>query len=64
MQVVIFIGSLVGILTVETVRSSNPTEFFGDYYARSAVNDVKRVQMSYIKKFRYLMADLRKYYCQ
>ena len=60
---VIFIGSLVGILTVETVRSSNPTEFFGDYYARSAVNDVKRVQTSYIKKFRYLMADLRKYYC-
>ena len=60
---VIFIGSLVGILTVETVRSSNPTEFFGDCYARSAVNDVKRVQMSYIKKFRYLMADLRKYYC-
>ena len=60
---VIFIGSLVGILTVETVRSSNPTEFFGDYYARSAVNDVKRVQMSYIKKFRYSMADLRKYYC-
>ena len=60
---VIFIGSLVGILTVETVRSSNPTEFFGYYYARSAVNDVKRVQMSYIKKFRYLMADLRKYYC-
>ena len=47
---VIFIGSLVGILTVETVRSSNPTEFFGDYYARSAVNDVKRVQTSYIKK--------------
>ena len=60
---VIFIGSLVGILTVETVRSSNPTEFFGDYYARSAVNDVKRVQTSYIKKFRYLMTDLRKYYC-
>ena len=60
---VIFIGSLVGILTVETVRSSNPTEFFGDYYARSAVNDVKRAQTSYIKKFRYLMTDLRKYYC-
>ena len=60
---VIFIGSLVGILTVETVRSSNPTEFFGDYYARSSVNDVKRVQTSYIKKFRYLMTDLRKYYC-
>ena len=58
-----FIGSLVGILTVETVRSSNPTEFFGDYYARSAVNYVKRVQTSYIKNSRYLMTDLRKYYC-
>ena len=27
---------------------------FGDYYAWSAVNDVKRVQTSYIKIFRYL----------
>ena len=62
---VIFIGSLVGILTVETFRSSNPTEFFGDYYARSAVTNVKRVQTGALhkKNLRYLMTDLRKYYC-
>ena len=28
---------------------------FGDYYAWSAANDVKRVQTGYIKNFRYLM---------
>ena len=37
---------------VENVRSSNPTAFVCSW---SAANNVKRVQTSYIKNFRYLM---------
>ena len=45
-----FIGSLVGILMEKTLDLLIRLHLFGDYYARSAVNDVKRVQTSYIRK--------------
>ena len=53
--VVIFIGSLVGILMLKTLDLLIRLHLFGDYYAWSAANDVKRVQTGYIKNFRYLM---------
>ena len=52
---VIFIGSLVGILMLKTLDLLIRLHLFGDYYAWSAANDVKRVQTGYIKNFRYLM---------
>ena len=52
---VIFIGSLVGILMLKTLDLLIWLHLFGDYYAWSAANDVKRVQTGYIKNFRYLM---------
>ena len=52
---VIFIGSLVGILMLKTLDLLIRLHLFGDYYAWSAVNNVKRVQTGYIKNFRHLM---------
>ena len=52
---VIFIGSLVGILMLKTLDLLIRLHLFGDYYAWSAANDVKRVQTGYIKNFSYLM---------
>ena len=52
---VIFIGRLVGILMLKTLDLLIRLHLFGDYYAWSAANDVKRVQTGYIKNFRYSM---------
>ena len=52
---VIFIGSLVGILMLKTFLIR--LHLLGDYYAWSAVNDVKRVQTGHIKNFRYLVDE-------